>query len=415
MTATLVQEQSNTQSTSETATTIAATLSPAATAGNLIITACSTDKNAGTWTQPSGFTLLTPFSGTNVSLAIAYKVAAGGETTIEWTTSNSEEHNMWLAEYSGLADTSPEDKTASANSGDTDVSSQTSGTTAATTQNDELAVAAFAVDSASIGGTTGYSNGFTEEAELTDINSGNSVLWIATKNLTSTGTVETTLTISGGGSDQMAGQIVTFKEAAAAPSIAARAYRFYADGTETGSTALVNENTAYDADVTSGNVNLQLRYGLQESAGVAGSATDDYQLQYSVNAGAWNNVAGASSVIKAFPSSNLTDAASTTSRLSAGTGSFVAGEIDEADGIVTDWQITANNYSDLLYSITIVSADVSDNDTILFRALRNGAAINWDEMPTLTITKTAPPVEPRFGSGVRVGAVGSGGIRVVSP
>jgi len=205
----LVQEKTNSQSTSETATTIDVVLDATATAGNLLITACSTDKDAVSWTPPSGFTIMDPYNGISVSLAMAWKVAAGGEQTITWTSS-IEEHNAWVGEYSGLTST-PFDVKAAANSAETDVAAQTSGTTGTTAQNDELAVAAFAVDSASIGGTTGYSNGFTEKAAVTDINSGNSVLWVATKVLTATGTVETTLTITGGGSDQMAGQVATFK------------------------------------------------------------------------------------------------------------------------------------------------------------------------------------------------------------
>jgi hypothetical protein len=176
-------------------------------------------------------------------------------------------------------------------------------------------------------------------------------------------------------------------------AITARAYRFYADGTESGSTALANENTSYDADVTSADVNFQLRYGVQESGtgSAAGVSTDDYQLQYAVNGGGWNNVTGSSTVIRAFPSASLTDAGATTSRLSAGSGSFVAGELDEANGEITDWQLTANNYSDLLYSLTVRQADVADNDSITFRVLRNGAVFDtYSVTPTLTITKTPP-------------------------
>lgn len=413
----LEQEATNTQSTSETATTIAATLGAGATAGNLLVTACSTDKDSGAWTPPSGFTIIPDaYNNIDVSLAMAYKVAAGGETTITWTSANSEEHNMWVGEYSGLT-SSPLDVYQDANSGTSNTATQSSGTTGTTAQADELAVAIFTVDSASIGGTPSYNNGFTQIQQLSDVNSGNSVLWVATKVLSATGTVECTLTITGGSTDQMAGQVATFKAAAAATfAITARAYRIYADGTESGSTALANENTAYDADVTSGDVNMQLRYGVQETGGVSGATTDDYQLQYSKNGGAWTDVAAASTVAKAFPSTNLTDAASTTNRLSAGSGSFGAGELDEADGLVTDWRLLSTNYSELLYSITVISADVADNDTLTFRVMRNGAVLDtYSVTPTITITKSAGGTNSvKFGSGVRAGAVGTGGLRVVT-
>jgi len=135
--------------------------------------------------------------------------------------------------------------------------------------------------------------------------------------------------------------------------------------------------------------NVVLRYGVQESgAGSAsGVSTDDYQLQYSLNGGAFTNVTGSSVVVKGFDSASLTDAAATTSRLSAGTGSFVAGEICEADGLLTDWQLTANNYSDLLFAITIVAADVKSGDRITFRVLRNAGIFNtYSVTPVLHVS-----------------------------
>lgn len=181
--------------------------------------------------------------------------------------------------------------------------------------------------------------------------------------------------------------------------ITARAYRFYDDGTETGSTALAAENTAPTISVVSGNATCQLRYGVQESGSgsASGGTTDDYQLQYAKNGGAFANVAGASSNVRAFPSASLTDAAATTQRLSAGTGSFIAGEIDEADGIVTDWQLTADNFSELLFSIELVSADLAHGDTLTFRVLRNGAVFNtYSVTPTINVNKFTQVLDNAF-------------------
>lgn len=187
-------------------------------------------------------------------------------------------------------------------------------------------------------------------------------------------------------------------------AITARAFRFYEDGGETDSTEIDAESTNITRNVASDS-NLQLRYGVQETgAGSgAGATTDDYQLQYELNdSGTWVSVTGSSSVVKAFPSASLTDAGATTSRLSAGSGSFVAGEIDEADGVITDWRLTANNYSDLLFSITIVAADVSASDTIDFRVLRNGSIFDaYSVTPRITVD-TTPPAEERTASGATV-------------
>jgi hypothetical protein len=86
-----------------------------------------------------------------------------------------------------------------------------------------------------------------------------------------------------------------------------------------------------------------------------------------------------------FASANLTDGGATTNRLSAGSGSFVAGEISE-DGTVDDLQITASNYTELLYSITLKSAELVDTDTLDFRVLRNGAVLNtYTVTPRITV------------------------------
>ncbi len=90
-----------------------------------------------------------------------------------------------------------------------------------------------------------------------------------------------------------------------------------------------------------------------------------------------------------YNSASLTDGNATTNRLGSGTGSFVAGEISE-DGLVDDLQITASNYTELLYSLTIESTAVADNDTLDFRVLRNGATtgMTYTVTPRITIEES---------------------------
>lgn len=344
----------------------------------------------------------------------------------------------------------------------------------------------------------------------------------------------------------------------ALPAFTQAAFRYYADGTETGSTALETQDTNHTADVSSGDVNLQLRVRLQETAGNPGDSTDDYQLQYELNdSSTWqsvtpstattidsyseSNVSGfgyeirngsnvgvgqsvsgdgnrvstakfyirkvgsptgnataklyaitgthgtnatptgsalatsdnfsvstlttsfslatftftganiisldsstkyfltleysggdasnrveigydstspahagniatfngsswtsntlydlifyldsaVSIIVNGYNSSSLTDGNATTNRLGSGTGSFVAGEISE-DGLVDDLQITASNYTELLYSLTIDSDAVADADTLDFRVLRNGATtgMTYTVTPRITIEKS---------------------------
>ena len=78
------------------------------------------------------------------------------------------------------------------------------------------------------------------------------------------------------------------------PAITQAAYRFYADGTETGATALAAQDTGYTADTSGGDVNLQLRVRLQSTNAVAVPATDDFQLQWEKNtSGTWSDVTSA--------------------------------------------------------------------------------------------------------------------------
>lgn len=93
----------------------------------------------------------------------------------------------------------------------------------------------------------------------------------------------------------------------------------------------------------------------------------------------------------AFNSASLTDAATTTNRIGAGTGSFVAGKISET-GTVIDHAITASNYTEYLYSLTIVSSAVAHNDTLDFRVSRNAVVLNtYTVTPRVTVSQLITP------------------------
>lgn len=168
---------------------------------------------------------------------------------------------------------------------------------------------------------------------------------------------------------------------------AQNAYRFYEDGAENTSTALGSQDTALTRNVTTDS-NIQLRIRIQETGGANGATTDDYQLQRSIAGGAFANVTTTSTGVKGFNSSSLTDAGTTTQRLTNGSGSFVAGEISEV-GLVTDRQVTASNYMELLYSLTLVAADLSASQAVTFRVQVNGNTMTYNVTPTLNVAKNA--------------------------
>lgn len=113
-------------------------------------------------------------------------------------------------------------------------------------------------------------------------------------------------------------------------------------------------------------------------------ANTGYQLYVSKNAGPYQFIGGA---VKPYNSTNLTDGAVTTSRLTGGTGAFIAGEVSE-DGTVDDYTITTNDYSEVLYSIELESSLLANADTLDFRVYYNGQLLGaYDHTPRLTITQ----------------------------
>ncbi len=211
----ITQVQNVTNFTSTSSNTVTCTLGSAATAGNLLVTVVGTDKTAGTYTVPSGFTMIQNTSATSVSGAMAYKVATGGETAIPWSQSTSTGSiACWVAEYSGTATSNVLDVSAeneSSSSSDTSVQSLSTGTTATTSQANELAIAMMAPDTMSnVDGGRAWSNGFAETAFVNVGITGGTGLSVAIKNLSSVGGQSSVYSTTDTG-DQMYAAIATFR------------------------------------------------------------------------------------------------------------------------------------------------------------------------------------------------------------
>ena len=186
--------------TSGTASPTSITFS-AATAGNTLL-CFFTGRSAGsstTPTSPSGWTDEASHAcggyGTNCFL-LSSKVAAGGETS--WTPSAIPGSSaiIYMLELSGLT-SSPVDQVAS--SGPTTGVSISTGTTGTTSQASELAFAFwgsnFGYGHSGSGQT--YSNSFTYESDAVNSGGGSSEYQAAYKELTATGTVESTFSYTG--------------------------------------------------------------------------------------------------------------------------------------------------------------------------------------------------------------------------
>lgn len=98
-------------------------------------------------------------------------------------------------------------------------------------------------------------------------------------------------------------------------------------------------------------------------------------------------------VVVPYDNPNLTGGAVTTNRLGAGTGSFQAGEVCE-DGNVNDIALNASAYTEILYSLKIIAADVVAGDTLRFRVLYNGATtqMTYTQTPTINVIRSAATV-----------------------
>jgi hypothetical protein len=208
---TLVQRQTN-QAGAGGVAVLSGTFSPAPTQNNLLI--CNAGSEHTLTMTSTGWTAAT--SSIQFSAQYQwYKIAGAGESaTVTVTPSATGSVEIEISEWSGNVTVTPLDKTVSGgNAAGTTISS---GTTAATTQADEQAVASFNW----LGSTTAnsYTNSFVEEAELAGLSSlSNTKMAVADKVLSATGAQSTVVTLSATTTDPNSGLVSTFKAAAATP------------------------------------------------------------------------------------------------------------------------------------------------------------------------------------------------------
>lgn len=85
-------------------------------------------------------------------------------------------------------------------------------------------------------------------------------------------------------------------------------------------------------------------------------------------------------------SGNITGTQATTARLTTPGGTFVAGNISEANGVTSDANISGNNYTEDEWCIQAVSTRAANNDVYKFRVTANGIAYGtYTQTPKLTI------------------------------
>ena len=234
-------------------------------------------------------------------------------------------------------------------------------------------------------------NGTVEDHELTADNFTEHVwaLDLISANLASGDFIDFRMRINGGAMDNA----VTPRITIAAFNPDADKWRFYEDGTESGSSAIAAEDT----DLTSRNVDsdsqVHIRWRVQELDGVSGATDDEWKLRLSYNLGAFGTISASDPQVRPDTTSGLTDAGATTNRgtegISDGTGSFVAGEQEEGNGVIETHQLTASNFTEHVWAMTLQSAGLSDGDTLDFQIALNNADVS-SVVPRITVSKGAP-------------------------
>jgi len=174
----------------------------------------------------------------------------------------------------------------------------------------------------------------------------------------------------------------------------AQHFRFYEDGTESGSSPSANEDTNVTGRSVDSDSQIQLRYMVEETNSGSGASTDDWALEYDKNSsGTWVPVTGSSAAVRADSGSSLSDGSLTTNRgtngLTDGSGSFVAGEQEAANGVIEDREITTNNFSESVWGLLLVSSDLANGDTLDFRMTYNGGTpgMTNNVTPRITVQK----------------------------
>lgn len=220
----IAQVQRKSAASTSDSTSHSITFDSAPTQGNLLVVVYSSD--GGGAAGPNGG--WTPVTGTDGVLSADftavicwYKIAGASESsTISFTFASASNLAVTAYEYSGIAASSPVDKVAG-NSPGSSTGTCATGTTATTTQADELLIAGVGQTTAG-GGTlrtiASWNNSFTAELHIASTGSPvNTSISVASRIVSATGTYSSTATFSGGNSNHPSAGIVTFK-AAAAPS-----------------------------------------------------------------------------------------------------------------------------------------------------------------------------------------------------
>lgn len=180
----------------------------------------------------------------------------------------------------------------------------------------------------------------------------------------------------------------------------AQHWRFYdSDGGEAASTALAAEDTNVTIDVSSGNVQFQFRIMVEETGGDTNGDLSGLNLSYDVNDGTPVNctttsggsgLQGGTAGLSGF---ELDTTNRSTEGLTDGAGTFAAGLEDTSGDILGSNSLPAGDFTEYVFGLEIVAANVSDGDTIDLTFSGVTGFVDFSTPPRITVSKTDTSAE----------------------
>ena len=194
-------------------TNVSCSLGGTASVGNLLLFIGAWDKQPGALTMTgSGWTNAVALRSTSVSMNVAWKTAAGGETSLAGTLGSPAPptgSSIWVAELAQDGSGAWTVVAATNNTDETTTTSKSTGTTAAASVI-SLGLALWAIDSTfNKAGNPSYSNGYTEIHDSPQvIDGGEAGLWVASKEIEVGQTGGSTISSAASTADQISGAAV---------------------------------------------------------------------------------------------------------------------------------------------------------------------------------------------------------------
>lgn len=209
----IVQRTSSGRTT--TGTSASVTLPSPVTAGNLIVLGVFPDKASGAFTTPAGFT---PFGHVDttqqISGALFYKIAAGGEQTFTGTWTTAQYGEILAIEIAGASASNPIGSTGFNQVDDVSTSRGTTASAPATGSADELGLAIWHMDStSSVAGAETWTGMTAEYSSTTATTSGPTIRLGKTLYAAAGSTPSATFAYAAGSADQNAMWLFTVRKA----------------------------------------------------------------------------------------------------------------------------------------------------------------------------------------------------------